>query len=259
VKRLGALLLFAGFGLFAVAVRGAEVLPPAPAAYFNDYASVVDAATAQRLNAELDQFERDTSTQLVVAIWPHLPSASSIEDYSTRVFEAWKVGRARLNNGAVLFIFTQDHRMRIQTGYGLEGALPDARCKEILEDLIAPKLRAGDFAGGVTAGVDAMMAAVRGEYRGTGRTAHDARGTGLGSNATQLIFLAFIVLMIVRGFFRRGVMYGGSGRRGIWLGGPWGGGGGGWSGGGGSSGGGFSGGFSGGGGSTGGGGASGSW
>jgi uncharacterized protein len=239
-------------------LAGAEVIPPAPQNHFNDYAGVVSSATAARLDAELTQFERDSSNQIVVAIFPHMQSDSSIEDYTVRVFQSWGVGQRDKKNGAVLFIFSKDHRLRIATGYGLEGALPDARCKQIIADVIAPRLRAGDFDGGVSAGVHAMIAAAKGEYRGTGHTARENRAPAASGGIGGFVFIVVIFLLVLRGIFgrRRNVLYQRMGRRGVWLNpGGWGGGGGGWSGGGGGGGGSFSGG----GGGTGGGGASGSW
>jgi uncharacterized protein len=245
--------------------RAAETLPPPPPNHFNDYAHVVPSATAQQLDRELAQFERDTSNQIVVAIYPHLQSESPIEDYSVRVFQAWGIGQKGRDNGALLLIYAQDHKMHIATGYGLEGALPDAVCKRILADEVAPHLRAGDFGGGVTAGVHAMMAAARGEYRGTGRTVHDSQSNGSGFSLLPFgVFGIFILLLIIGRNRQRGqYVYGRRGRR--FVTGPpfWGGfggdsSGGGWSGSSGSDFGG-GGGFSSGGGSTGGGGASGSW
>ena len=251
------LVLVTFFG--AVAVRAAETIPPAPEDHFNDYAGVVDPATARQLDAQLTQFERDTSNQLVVAIYPHLQSDSSIEDYTVRVAQAWHVGTKGRDNGAVLFVFVQDHKMFIQVGYGLEPRLTDALCKRIVSDEIAPHFRAGDYAGGVAAGVRAMMLATRGEYRGTGRTARDGR-RGPGDLGGLGIFIVFLVIIAGSLFSRRrNVVYHRYGRRSIWWGGgpgSWGGGsggGGGWSGGGGG------GSFSGGGGNFGGGGAGGSW
>ena len=237
--------------------RAAEVIPPAPRDHFNDYAGIVRADTARQLNTELTQFERDTSNQIVVAIFPHMESPSSIEDYTVRVFQAWKVGSKDRNNGAVLFIFSQDRKLRVVTGYGLEGALPDALCKQIIENEITPRFRNGDLNGGVAAGTRALIAAAKGEYRGTGRTVAE-RGRG-GSPAFGLgsFFLLLIVGLILRALFRRNTVYGRRGRSSPWIiGGLGGGSSGGW--GGGSSGGG-GGSFSGGGGSSGGGGAGGSW
>jgi uncharacterized protein len=242
--------------------HGAEVLPPAPDHYFNDYAHVVRPATAQALDNELTQFERDTSNQIVVVIYPQLQTDSSLEDYTQRLIDRWGIGQKDKNNGAVLFVFIQDHKSRIATNYGLEGALPDAVCKRILDDEIAPRFRAGDYDGGLEAAVTAMLAATRGEYQGNGRTVNDrARRNGSGPNFP--VVGIFIVLLILSSVLRsrRHVVYGSGGRGGFWGGGPWilpgggfgGGGGGGWGGGGGG------GGFTGGGGMGGGGGASGSW
>ena len=243
--------------------RAAEVIPPAPPNHFNDFAGVVRPQTAAQLNRELADFERDSSTQIVVAIYPRLQSDSSVEDYTVRVAQSWRVGQRETRNGAVLFVFQASRDIRIVTGYGLEGALPDARCKQIIENEIAPRFRAGDFDGGLAAGVRAMMASVRGEYRGSGRLAADT-GSARGNLGTGgfMIFLLFavIAMSVMRARSRRNVLFGPRGRRTTWTDhGPWmcggGLGGGGW-GGGGSSGGGT---FSGGGGSFGGGGAGGKW
>lgn len=238
-----------------VSLRASETIPPAPRDHFNDYAGIVDPATAQRLDGELTQYERESSNQLLVAIYPRMESDSSVEDYTVRVAQAWHVGVKGRDNGAVLFVFQQSHDVRIQVGYGLEAKLTDALCKRIVEDEIIPRFRAGDFSGGMSAGVRAMIAATRGEYQGTGRTVRDTQRSGGG---TPLPFLAiiFVVIMIASAFTRRrNTMYYSRGRRGIWLGGPGGwGGGSGWGGGGGGGGS-----FSGGGGSFGGGGAGGKW
>lgn len=244
--------------LWSFGVTAAEVIPPVPAKYFNDYANVVSAATAARLNKTLEDFEKTSSSQIVVAAFPKMQSDSSIEDYTFRVKEAWKVGQKGKNNGAVLFVFIQDRKMFLQVGYGLEGALPDALCKQIIEYEIKPHFKTGDYDGGLSAGVAAILAATRGEYKGTGRTVAES-----GGSTPTVFFLIFfglfglIVLFAFIGFIRTAgrTVYS---NRGWSSGGGWSSwgsgssGGGGWSGGSG-------GGFSGGGGSGGGGGAGGSW
>jgi uncharacterized protein len=239
-------------------------LPPAPTRYFNDQAGVVSADAAARLEQKLKAFDEQTSSQIVVAIFPELPSPS-LEDFTVRAAQAWRVGRKKLDNGAVLFVFVKDRQLRIEVGYGLEGALPDATARRIIEERITPAFRAGDYAGGIEAGVDAMMAATRGEYTASPAPARGRRPQGrVDSSFLLVLFILFIVIAMSRRG-RRGRTYG---RRGYWGGGPWwwgggfggGGFGGGGFGGGGWSGGGFGGGgFSGGGGSFGGGGASGRW
>jgi uncharacterized protein len=237
-------------------LKAGEVMPPAPPKYFNDFASVTTPATQDRLNTQLEQFEKDTSSQIVVAIFPKMQTDSSIEDYANRMFRAWKIGQEKKNNGVLLAVFVQDRKMKIEVGYGLEGAIPDATAKRIISDEIAPHLRTGDFDGGLSAGVSALMQAARGEYKGTGRTA--AQGRRVNPIIVPLIFFGVIALIAFMARRRpRGTLY----RRGSSGWGPiiWTGGGGGWGGGGGGGGWSSGGGFSGGGGSSGGGGASGSW
>ena len=248
-------LFLAAFALWAINSPAAEVIPPKPDRYFNDYASVVSKEAAQQFNEQLAQFERDTSDQVVVAVFPKMQSDSDIADYTQRVAQTWRVGQKQRRNGVVLFVFTQDRKMFIQVGYGLEGALPDATAFDITERHIKPLFRNGDYQAGLAIGIDLICKAIRGEYKGSGKTVADQhrRGGAFG----LLPFLIFvIVLIVISRLMRRLGGYGySSGREGpIFL--PMGGGGGGWSSGGG--GGGFSG-FSGGGGSFGGGGAGSSW
>ncbi len=255
MKRLGLLLLC----LWCFAAPAAETLPPRPDKYFNDYAHVVPTATTRQLNEKLAAFERETSSQIVVAVFPKMESQSSVEDFTVRAAKSWQVGQKDKRNGAVLFVFVQDRKLRIEVGYGLEGVLPDAICKRIISDTITPHFRTGDYAGGLAAGVDAMIAATKGEYKGTGKTAaeqSDGSASFVALGGIALFFILFISA-IVRA--SRGTVYSRRGYRrssNAW-GWNWGGG----SSGGSSWGGGSSGGsgFSGGGGDFGGGGASGSW
>jgi uncharacterized protein len=251
-NRLRWLLPLAAALLFLRSAAAAEVIPPAPKYYFEDYAHVTTDATAERLNQELEDFEKATSSQIIAVVYPTMQSDSSIEDYAVRVARAWQAGQKDKNNGAVLFVFVEDHKMYIATGYGLEGALPDAICKRIIDEQITPRFKSGDYDGGLIAGVEAMMAAAKGEYKGTGQTVNQGRQN---RSSGEWALVGFIILIIVfrlvsaRRSFWGGWMIGSSG-----FGGWSGGGGGGWSGGGGGGGG-----FSGGGGSFGGGGAGGSW
>ena len=239
---------------FAIHSRAAEAIPPKPDRYFNDYAGVVSKATALRFNEELAQFERETSNQVVVAVFPKMESDSDIADYTQRVAQAWGVGQKERRNGAVLFVFIEDRKMFIQVGYGLESVLPDATAFDITEYRIKPHFRANDYEGGLATGIDSILKAVRGEYKGSGRTVTEQKRNA-GTPGFLLFVIFFVALMIISRLIRLGG-YGYSARRGgpIFLPMGLGGGGGGWS----SGGGGFSG-FSGGGGSFGGGGAGSSW
>ncbi len=245
------------------AVFCAEALPPAPAAFCNDSAGVMSPAARGEVNRRLEQFERGTSCQILVAIFEKLPAGAAIEEYTVRVAQAWRIGQAKTDNGAVLFVFVGDRKMYLQVGYGLEGAIPDALAKRIIEDRIAPALKRGDFDGGIRAGVDAILAAARGEYRGTGSTAaEDAPPVAELAVMLMLLVFLFAVVLLAHHAGVEGRVYGRrQGRYGVFTTSGWGGSatswggpssGGGWSGGGG-------GGFRGGGGSFGGGGAGGGW
>lgn len=227
---------------------------PAPAHYFNDYAQVVPGLVAGQFDAKLEDFERATGNQVLVAVYPKMESDSSIDDYTVRVARAWKVGQKLKNNGVVLFVFIQNRQMFIQVGYGLEGALPDALCKQITEYEIKPHFKTGDYSGGLAAGINAILAATKGEYKGTGTTVGSAKFHRSQNNSKVVLILilaAFVLLRLMSGSSRHGWVLSSIGwglansGRGGWLGG------GGFSSGGG--------GFSGGGGSFGGGGAGSSW
>ena len=240
-------------------LRAAEAIPPKPAGYFNDYANVISQDAALRFNEQLAQFERETSDQVVVAVFRKMETDSSIEDYTQRVAQSWGVGQQDRRNGAVLFVFIDDRKMFIQVGYGLEGVLPDITAFDITERHIKPKLRTQDYEGGLGTGIDLILKAIRGEYTGTGKTVAESGSQKAPGRMSCLLFAIFIIFLIMiarssRKSRRRGWGYSGAG--GPFIGG-WGSGGGGWSGGS-SSGGGFSG-FSGGGGSFGGGGAGSDW
>jgi uncharacterized protein len=242
--------------LFAISAHAAELIPPKPAGYFNDYAGVVSKEAASRFNEQLAQFERETSDQVVVAVFPKMQSDSDIADYTQRVAQAWGVGQKERRNGVILFVFIQDRKMFIQVGYGLEGALPDATAFDITERQIKPLFRTGNYEAGLATGIDLICKAVRGEYKGSGKTVTERQGVS-GVVSSLLPFIVFIiVLMLLSRLFRKLGGYGYSSRGGgpVFI--PSGGG---WSSGGGSGGGGGFSGFGGGGGSFGGGGAGSSW
>jgi uncharacterized protein len=253
-RRVSALLVAVGIFASAIVLHAAEAIPPKPAGYFNDYAGVVSKEAALRFNEQLAQFERKTSNQVVVAVFRKMESDSSVDDYTRRIAQAWGVGQKDRKNGAVLFVFVDDRKMFIQTGYGLEGALPDATAFDITERHIKPHFKQNDYEGGLATGIELICKAIRGEYTGTGKTRAEEKGRS-GSGSGLLIFVVCVVIFWFAIRRRRRGGYGYSGLGGPFIGG-WSSGGGSWSSG--SSGGGFSG-FSGGGGSFGGGGAGSSW
>jgi uncharacterized protein len=173
VNRVG-VWLAAIIALFGTALWAADILPPAPKRYFNDYASLIDSATASRLNARLEGFERESSNQLVVAIFPKLPENTFLEDFTVKTAQAWGVGGKQRDNGIVLFVFAADRKLRIEVGYGLEGRIPDSVAAAIIREDIRPAFKTGNYAAGLERGVEALISAAKGEYQGTGKTVADA-------------------------------------------------------------------------------------
>lgn len=256
-RKVSALLV--AIGIFAgTTLRAAETIPPKPAGYFNDYAGVVSREAALRFNEQLAQFERETSNQVVVAVFRKMESDSSVEDYGQRVAQAWGVGQKKVSkgNGVVMLVFIEDRKISLQVGYGLEGALPDAVAFDIRTNHINPHFRNGDYTAGLAEGIDLICKAIRGEYKGDGKTNAERTSRKVGGGYIPFLVIFAIIIVMATRSSRRRRGYGYSSFGGPFLGGWSSGSGGGWSSG--SSGGGFSG-FSGGGGSFGGGGSSGSW
>lgn len=266
--------------LAAGAAAAADVLPlPALTARVTDLTASLDANQRQQLETRLAEIERAHGAQIAILLLPST-QPENIEQFGIRLAEAWKIGHQGRDDGVIVIVAKNDRRMRIEVGYGLEGAIPDAVAKRIVAERMAPAFKQGDFAGGLAAAVTALSEAIAAEHGGTAKV--DASSTTEADDPDRfhwlLFFLGFAsVLRVVFGLLGSiaaaalggwlGFMIFGSVAIAIGaallafalsfvnlLGGR----GGGWS----SGGGGFSsggGGFSGGGGSFGGGGASGSW
>jgi uncharacterized protein len=240
----------------AVALAQAPVFP-ALTGRVVDEAGILDLQTEALLEGKLAQLETQTSNQLVVVTLKSL-QGYDIADYGYRLGRHWGIGRQGKNNGALLIVAPTERSVRIEVGYGLEGSLTDAVTRLIIENAILPRFRANDFAGGVSRGVDDIVAVLSGqaaEYQQRAAKRPDASAPAIDlGTVILLVIVAFLVLRALRGG-----MFAPRRRRGLWggppiffpgsggsFGGSWGSG---------SSGGGFSGG----GGSFGGGGSSGSW
>lgn len=240
-----------GLGLLlclTIAQAWALEVPEKPAGWVTDLTGTLSHDEIMALNRKLAAFERETTNQIAVLLIPSL-EGDSLEDYSIRVAEKWKVGQKGKNNGVILLIVKNDRRIRIEVGYGLEGVLPDAMAGAIIRQEIAPRFRVGQFYQGIDAGLDAIMAVTRGEYKARPAAQNKEKGVVWWPFLFFIFFFSIVVLM--HRLSKKRYYYSG-GSRGWHSGGIWGSGG--------FSGGGFSGGgFSGGGGEFGGGGASGNW
>ncbi len=215
--------------------------------WITDETGTLTPGELESIDQTLADFQKETSNQIVVLMIPTL-GGRNIEEFSMEEAEKNRIGRKDRNNGVLMLIAKNDRRIRFEVGYGLEGVLTDVLSDQIIRHEIAPLFRAGDFAGGIRAGVTAIMEVTKGEYKG------DEEQDNLHRISPILVFFLMIFvfgfLRIFRGGRRRFLGPGGFYSSGpFWGGGGFGGGFGGGSGGG----------FSGGGGSFGGGGASGGW
>ncbi len=250
-------------GLLLALRAPAQNIPaqPNPPRLVNDLAGLLQPAEAEALERKLVAYDDSISSQIAVVTVPTL-DGDDIADYAQKLYESWHIGRKGKNNGILILVAQQEHRARIQTGYGLEGAVPDAIAKRIISNTLVPAFKQNQYYAGLDRATDQLIALAKGEYQADPA---DARPQGQGSGGGGGIPFWLIIAVLVLVFFMMRSRGGGGGRGGGFIaplifGGGFGGGGGGFGGGGGWGGGGGGGGFGGfGGGSSGGGGASGSW
>lgn len=145
------------WGVIGWSAWGYEFVLSMPPHHFNDYAHAVSTGTVVELNERLEQFQRTTSGELIVVVFPKMESDSSIMDYTARVAKSWGLGQYRLANSAVLFVFVKDRQAWLQVGGGLDKALPDVVATSIAETIVEPYLKNGDFEGGLRAGVATIL------------------------------------------------------------------------------------------------------
>ena len=258
----------------------ADVAVPPLKARVTDLTGTLQPAHQAALEQTLQAFEEKKGSQIAVLIVP-TTQPETIEQFSIRVAEAWKLGRKGVDDGVLLLIARNDRALRIEVGYGLEGAIPDAVAKRIVSEVVAPYFRQGDFYGGIGAGIDRIVRVIEGEPLPEAKKSQ--AGGKKNGNIDDWLGIVFVVAIVLGGAMRAlfgqfigGIIAGSVAAVIAWLlfasllmalaaglivfvftligrhgGGGWSSGGGGWSGGGG--------GFSGGGGGFGGGGASGNW
>jgi uncharacterized protein len=181
-KLLTLALIFAHLILFAQ-----RPLPELWGVHVHDEANTLSPAVIDRLEHQLKVYEDSTSNQIAILIIPSL-AGEVLEEYSLKVSEKWKLGQGKKDNGVLLLIAVDDHKMRIETGSGLEGVLTDAICNRIIRNEIAPNFRKNEYDAGVQAGVDAIIKAIGGEYAAD---ESDSSGSELG--LTEKIILGVII------------------------------------------------------------------
>ena len=161
-----------------------------------DNADLLTPDAEQRIAARLETLERETGAQVVVLTVPTL-DGNPLEDYALKVVETWKLGRKGVDDGALFLVAREERSVRIEVGYGLESKLPDITGKRIIDELVVPRFRDGDFAGGVEAGLDAIEKGVRG---GDPLPPPPSRGLGDGSPAPGRLLLGVVFLLFVTPF-----------------------------------------------------------
>ena len=203
---LTAALRSAGLLLYFLAVASAswaQDLVPVPAlkARVTDLTRTLTQDQSAKLEQKLAAFEARKGSQIAVLIVP-TTQPEAIEPYSIRVVEQWKLGRKGVDDGALLLVAKDDRALRIEVGYGLEGALPDATANRIVEDIIVPRFKTGDFYGGIDAGVDAMIKVVDGEPLPPPQTHWHSPGKVNGGSLQSLFIVGIILVFVVGGILR---------------------------------------------------------
>jgi uncharacterized protein len=186
------------FLLVGVALAADEVTVPQLKAHITDLTGTLSAAQIQTLEARLRDFERSKGSQIAVLILPST-QPETIEQYSIRLADAWKIGRKKADDGVILVVAKNDRKLRIEVGYGLEGAIPDAVAKRVVSDVIAPHFRNNDFYGGIAAGTDALAKLIEGEALPP--PARQVRGNGSSPDYQSLL-----VILLVLGTIGGGVL-----------------------------------------------------
>jgi len=157
--------------------------------YVNDYAGMLSRQTAQRLETVLSEFEKSDSTQMVVLTIPSL-EGESLEDFSIKVAETWKIGWKGKDNGAILLVVKNERKIRIEVGRGLEGKLTDLVSGRIIRNEIVPRFKSADFDGGIEQGISSMVAVAKGEYSTTPQEEKPAR------RSAPPVFTFFIFFLV---------------------------------------------------------------
>ncbi len=185
--------------LVLIGTARAEVAVPPLTQRVTDLTSTLDAQQSQALEARLAEFEKSKGAQLAVLIVP-TTQPETIEQYGIRVVEAWKLGRKNVDDGALLLVAKNDRTLRIEVGYGLEGVLTDLTSHRIIDEVIVPYFKRGEFYAGIDAGMTAIMKVVQGEPLPAPQSQR-AAASGK-SDIESMLFVAFGLVVVVGGMLR---------------------------------------------------------
>ncbi len=183
-------------GIFVIAFAWGTVAHaapnyPAPTGFVVDAANIIDDSVEASIVERLTAFEATSTIEIAVATIPSLEDLS-IEEYATGLFQYWGVGKEKQDDGVLLLVAPTERKVRIEVGYGLEGALTDLESSQIIQDILVPAFKAGNYSQGIDSAVDAIVESVQGEY--SAGTFSSSGGDFLGSA------MGFLILLVV-GFF----------------------------------------------------------
>lgn len=184
--------------LISLPVVAQSDLPEKPDSWVNDYIGLLNSAQKNSIESKLRALQEETSTQIFLAIFDKVPEGYYLEDFSVKLFEKWRPGRAKEQNGVLIVLFHGDREIRIEVGYGLEGSLTDLQAGRVIEDYMIPQFKNGDYFSGLNNGIDVIIAAVKGEYQIPTKNKNNKRD----SSNWITVFIIFLILISI--FRRRG-------------------------------------------------------
>lgn len=187
-------ILFTTLFLLFAAVGFAQTFPAKPNRLVNDYTQTLSQDQINQLEQKLVAFDDSSSTQIAVVIIKSL-EGYDIADYSVNLFEKWGIGSKKNNNGILLLTSLGDRKIWITTGYGVEGSLPDAIARRIIENEITPNFRSGNYYAGIEQGTDAIISYTKGEYKNDSKKARRKSG---GSFVPFIVVFIIIILMAIK-------------------------------------------------------------
>jgi len=176
----------------------AQDFPEKPNTLVNDYANVLSADQKQQLETKLVAFNDSSSTQIAIAILKSVGDYD-INEYAVELGRKWGVGQSGKNNGIMIVVAVGDRKISIQTGYGLEGALPDIYAKRIIDNDIKPNFRAGNYYAGLDEGTTSIIKYTKGEYKNDSPKTSSKKGGGGGSIVIIIIIVIVIIIIMRKG------------------------------------------------------------
>lgn len=196
LRRLALSLLF----LLTLPAQAEELAVPVLSARVTDLTGTLNNEQRNTLENRLQELETQKGSQIAVLLVP-TTKPEEIEQYSIRVTDKWKLGRAKIDDGVLLLIAKDDRKVRIEVGYGLEGVLPDSVAKRIIDEIIVPHFKQGDFYGGIVAGVTRLDTIIQGEPLPPPSMNQQDNGNDLETHFIALVFIALVAGAILRGIF----------------------------------------------------------